>query len=394
MLKRRTHEFLELSIPGDRFGFVFDRFMMILILLNVLAIVLETVASIHAQYANFFFYFEIFSVAIFTIEYLLRIWSCTENKAENFDHPVWGRIRFAFSPMAIIDLVAFLPFYLSAFFAIDLRILRIIRLLRLLKLTRYSPALIIIRAVIKNQSRALTAAFFIMLIAILFTSSIIFLFEHEAQPENFASIPHSMWWSLATLTTVGYGDVTPITMGGKIFGGLTMVLAIGMLALPTGVIATGFANEIRKHEFIVNWRLIAKVPLFSTLDAAQIAEIVGMLTPLVVPPRHAIVRLGEQADSMFFIISGEVEVEIPPDPSKLGPGDFFGEIGILRNSVRMADVVSLDDCQLLELTKENFHELVKQHPDIGDHVRNVMESRMVGRADLTTGAAETDQDET
>jgi voltage-gated potassium channel len=385
LLKRRIYEFLELSIPGDRFGFVFDRFMMILIALNVFAIVLETVPSIHAAYTGFFFGFEIFSVAIFTIEYIMRLWSCTENKVGGYTHPILGRIKFMFSPMAIIDLIAFLPFYLSAFFAIDLRLLRIFRLLRLLKLTRYSPALMVIWAVIRNQSRALTAAFFVMLTALLFTSSIILLFEHKVQPENFASIPHSMWWSLATLTTVGYGDVVPITIGGKIFGGLTMVLAIGMLALPTGVIATGFANEIRKHEFIVTWRLIAKVPLFSNLDAAQIADIAGMLTPLVVPPRHAVVRLGEQADSMFFIISGEVEVEIMPNPSKLGEGDFFGEIGILRNSVRMADVVSLTDCQLLELTKENFHELITNHPDLGDHVREVMHSRMAGRVDVTTG---------
>ncbi len=384
LLKRRTHEFLELSIPGDRFGYVFDRFMMVLILLNVAAIVLETVPSIHAAYQDFFFNFEVFSVAIFTVEYLMRIWSCTEDKVNDYSHPVIGRIKYIISPMAIIDLVAFLPFYLSAFFAIDLRLLRIFRLLRLLKLTRYSPALIIIWAVIRNQSRALTAAVFIMLIALLFTSSIIFLFENEAQPEIFASVPHSMWWSLATLTTVGYGDVVPVTVGGKIFGAITMVLAIGMLALPTGVIATGFANEIRKHEFIVTWRLIAKVPLFSDLDAAQIADIAGLLTPLVVPPRHAVVRLGEQAESMFFIVSGEVEVEITPNPVKLREGDFFGEMGILRNSVRMADVISLSDCQLLELTKENFHELIVTHPDLGDHVRAVMESRSAVQGDFTT----------
>jgi len=384
LLKRRTHEFLELSIPGDRFGFVFDRFMMVLILLNVAAIVMETVPSIHAAYQDFFFNFEVFSVAIFTVEYILRVWSSTEDKANNYSHPVIGRIKYIFSPMAIIDLIAFIPFYLSTFFAIDLRLLRIFRLLRLLKLTRYSPALIIIWAVIRNQSRALTAAIFIMLIALLFTSSIIFLFENEVQPEVFASVPHSMWWSLATLTTVGYGDVVPITVGGKIFGAITMILAIGMLALPTGVIATGFANEIRKHEFIVTWRLIAKVPLFSNLDAAQIADIAGLLIPLVVPPRHAVVRLGEQAESMFFIISGEVEVEIMPKPVKLREGDFFGEMGILRNSVRMADVVSLSDCQLLELTKENFHELIVNHPDIGNQVQSVMESRMADMSDITT----------
>ena len=202
-VKRRTHEFLELSVPGDQLGFVFDRFMMILILANVIAIVLETVPSINAAYGGFFFWFEIFSVAIFTVEYVLRVWSCTANKADGYDRPLVGRIKFMLSPMAIIDLVAFLPFYLSAFFAIDLRLLRIIRLLRLLKLTRYSPALLVIWAVIQSQYKALTAALFVMLTALLFSSSVIFLFERDVQPDDFSSIPHAMWWGIATLTPVG-----------------------------------------------------------------------------------------------------------------------------------------------------------------------------------------------
>ena len=125
--------------------------------------------------------------------------------------PVTGRLRYMISPMAVIDLIAFLPFYLTAFFGIDLRILRLVRLLRLMKLTRYSPALSIIGSVIISQHRALTAAFFVMLMALLFSSSIIFALEHEIQPEKFSSIPSAMWWGMATLTTVGYGDVAPVT---------------------------------------------------------------------------------------------------------------------------------------------------------------------------------------
>ena len=165
-----------------------------------------------------------------------------------------------------------------------------------------------------------------------------------------------------------------------------MILGIGMFALPTGVIATGFANEIRKHEFIVTWRLVAKVPLFADLNAAQIAEIAGLLTPLVVPPRHAVVRLGEKADSMFFIISGDVEVEIPPDPIVLGPGAFFGEIGIIKDSVRMSDVISLTECQLLELTSENFWKLIEDHPQLGERVKEEMSTHLSDIEDVTTQA--------
>jgi voltage-gated potassium channel len=375
---------MSIAVPGDRFGLIFDRFMIALILLNILAIMLETVASINASYENIFYYFEVFSVTVFTIEYMLRVWSCTEDKDNDYSNPITGRIKYIMSPMAIIDLLAFLPFYLTMFFAIDLRILRILRMLRLLKLTRYSEALSVVWAVLTKQRRALTAAFFIMLVALLFTSSIIYLFEHKVQPEKFSSIPESMWWALATLTTVGYGDVTPITNGGKLFAGMTMILAIGLAALPIGVIATGFANEIQKHEFIVTWRLIAKVPLFSDLNADQIANIAGMLTPLLVPPGHVVVKQGDNADAMFFIISGEVEVEIKTNPVILRPGDFFGEAGILRESVRMADVISQTECQLLELRKEKFNELIRMFPELGVHVEDVMESRINDNTDITT----------
>jgi voltage-gated potassium channel len=375
---------MSIAVPGDRFGLIFDRFIIALILLNILAITLETVASINASYENIFYYFEVFSVAVFTIEYLLRVWSCTEDKVNDYSNPITGRIKYIMSPMAIIDLLAFLPFYLTMFFAIDLRILRILRMLRLLKLTRYSEALSVVWAVLTKQRRALTAAFFIMLVALLFTSSIIYLFEHKVQPEKFSSIPESMWWALATLTTVGYGDVTPITNGGKLFAGMTMILAIGLAALPIGVIATGFANEIQKHEFIVTWRLIAKVPLFSDLNADQIANIAGMLTPLLVPPGHVVVKQGDNADAMFFIISGEVEVEIKTNPVILRPGDFFGEAGILRESVRMADVISQTECQLLELRKEKFNELIRMFPELGVHVEDVMKSRINDNTDITT----------
>ncbi len=383
-LKHRAHAFLELSVPGDRWGYAFDWFMVALISANVLAVILETVPALSEAYGTFFRYFDIVSVIIFTVEYVLRVWSCTADRARDYGHPIKGRIKFILSPLGIIDLLAILPFYLGFLIDADLRILRVFRLIRLLKLTRYSPALIVIGAVIKNQSKALTAALFLMLTALVLTSSIIFAAEHRVQPDKFGSIPDAMWWGIATLTTVGYGDVTPITPLGKFFGAVTMILGIGMFALPTGVIATGFANEIRKHEFIVSWRLVSRVPLFNDLDAAQIAEIVNLLNPLVVPPRHAVVRMGEPGDSMFFVISGELEVEAPGQPFKLGEGEFFGEMGLLRNTVRRADVVSLTDCQLLELTAENFWKLIDIHPDLGDRVREVMEQRLTMVDDATT----------
>lgn len=374
--RHRVYAFLESSVPGDHYGYAFDAFMIALIVANVAAIVLETVQSIAASYGELFFLFEIVSVAIFTVEYLLRVWACTANTAEGFGHPIAGRIRYILTPLAIIDLLAFIPFYLSAFIGVDLRLLRLFRLLRLLKLTRYSPALAILLAVARNQGRALTAAGLVLAMALIFTSSVVYVLEREAQPEVFSSIPAAMWWALATLTTVGFGDVTPITPLGKLFGGLTMIMGIGMLALPTGVIATGFAQEIRRRDFVVNWRLVSKVPLFINLDAAQIAEIVQLLTPLVVPPNHAIVRLGEEADSMFFIVSGRVEVDVGPTPLFLEAGEFFGEIGLLENRPRIASVIALSDCQLLELKSEDLWHLLDRHPSLNDDLREIMSQRL------------------
>lgn len=381
-LKRGIHEALELSVPGDSIGYAFDIFMIALIVANVIAIILETVPSLNQAYSGFFIGFEILSVAIFTLEYVLRVWSCTANKADGYGHPVYGRIKYVLSPLAIVDFLAFAPFYISAWFSIDLRILRIFRLLRLLKLTRYSTALTIIWAVIVAQRRALLASLLIMAITLIFSSSIVYVCENAAQPDKFGSIPEALWWAIATVTTVGYGDVTPITPLGRIFGAVTMILGVGMFALPTGVIATGFANEIKKHDFVVNWRLVSTVPLFSKLDAAQIGEIVSLLTPLQVPPNHAIVRVGEDADSMYFIISGRVEIEVQPQPILLGPGDFFGEIGLLEKRKRMTTVISLTRCQLLELKSEDFWRLVELHHSLQENIEAVADARL---AELESG---------
>ena len=375
-LKQKVHGILEVSHPGDYVGRLFDLFMICLIIANVAAIALESEEQLHLDYHKSFFIFDAVSVAIFTIEYLLRVWSCTVNIAAGYGHPIYGRIRYMLSPMAIIDFLAFAPFYISAFFAIDLRILRIFRLLRLLKLSRYSPALTIIWAVIVSQRRALTAWLLIMTMAMMFSSSIVYLFEHKLQPQTFGSIPDAMWWSITTLSTTGYGDAVPITPLGRLFGAITMLMGICMVALPTGVIATGFADEIKKHDFVINWRLVSTVPLFSRLDATQVAEIVSLLTPLVVPPKHAIFRINEEADSMYFIISGRVEIETHPQPVFLGDGDFFGEIGLLKKRKRMAAVIALTECHLLELNASDFWELASRHPSLRENVERIASIRL------------------
>ncbi len=375
-LKQRVFAVIDSPDPEDWRGKWFDDFMIVLIVTNVIAVVLETVDAIASAFPNFFYYFELFSVIVFSVEYVLRIWTADQSDDERFQAPVMGRIRFAFTPLAIIDALAILPFYLTFFFAVDLRFMRVFRLLRLLKLTRYSPALHTLAAAAHTQRRALGAALVIIMTLLIFASSVIYLLEREAQPDVFSSIPASMWWGLATLTTVGYGDVTPVSVAGKVFGSFIMILGIGMFALPAGILATAFANEIRKREFVVTWSMVAAVPLFSRLDALTIMEIVNLLEIRVVPPRYKLFDKGDPADAMYFISVGKAEVDIPPEPVRLENGDFFGEIALLKDSPRTAAVSSITECQLLVLSVDAFERLLQTTPHLRDTLTQVMEERL------------------
>ncbi len=246
-VRLRTHEILELARPGDRGSRGFDVFIITLIALNILAIALESVSALRLQYGAYFFGFEVVSVLVFSVEYLLRIWSCVEMRGGIYSTPFAGRLRYALTPLLLIDLLAILPFYLAMFFAVDLRFLRALRLLRIFKLTRYSPAMNMLLTVLRNEARTIGAACFILMIVLILASSGIYLFEHSVQPESFGSIPAALWWAVATLTTVGYGDVTPVTVGGKMFGIFIMIIGVGMVALPAGILASAFSEQSRKH---------------------------------------------------------------------------------------------------------------------------------------------------
>lgn len=247
-LRKRIAEVLEQGRHFDGPSRIVNLFLILLISLNVVAIFLETVDSVFEQYNRAFWLFEMFSVAVFTIEYLARAWSCIDLEDAADPSPVFGRIKYMLRPIALVDLIAILPFYLSLYMSIDLRFLRVLRLLRLLKLTRYSPALGALLDVIRKESDALLAAFVVLLMMLVISAGGIYFLEHELQPEAFGSMPSSMWWAIVTLTTVGYGDVVPVTTMGKMFGGLIGLIGIGMIALPAAIMASGFAENIHERK--------------------------------------------------------------------------------------------------------------------------------------------------
>lgn len=244
MTRARVYSLMSPAEPGDGASLAVDRFIIALILLSVLLIVLESVDSVREIAPTFFDASEWLIVGVFTIEYALRIWSCTAD--QRHARPISGRLRFALRPDLLIDLAAILPAFLPMF-GFDLRVLRMfraLRLLRVLKLGRYSRALGMIGSVLRKRREELLVTVGFVAALLLIASCLMYYAEHDAQPETFVSIPAAMWWAVVTLTTVGYGDMYPITPMGKIIAAVMSVLAIGLVALPTGILGAGFVEEM------------------------------------------------------------------------------------------------------------------------------------------------------
>jgi voltage-gated potassium channel len=247
-IKYRVYDILVETDDGELVDRIVAVILMILILLNAVAVVLETVDELNAEYGAVFNAIELVSVTIFTIEYVLRLWVAPLDSryAGRF-----GRLRYAFSLMALVDLLAILPTFLPMIFTMDLRFirfLRVFRLFRLLKMSRYVESLNALDDVVRSKKEELLVTLVMIVMLLLFSSSLMYLVENEAQADKFPHIPAAMWWGVATLTTVGYGDIFPITPLGKLLGAFIALLGIGMFALPAGILASGFAEEIaRKH---------------------------------------------------------------------------------------------------------------------------------------------------
>jgi voltage-gated potassium channel len=247
-LRRNLYRILETS-AGQRRGvsLVFNLLLISIITLNSIAIVLHTVPDYSRQYNQVFAQFEVFSVIFFTIEYLLRIWVCVEN--DKYRHWFWGRLRYVFSASALIDFLAIIPFYITLF-AMDLavvRILRLFRIFRLFRISRYSHAFRVIQHVVDDKKEELILSLVFVVFMLIIVSSVMYYVEHPAQPTVFSSIPATMWWGVSAMTTVGYGDMHPITPLGKLLGGIAAIMGILLFALPTGILTSGFLERLRSN---------------------------------------------------------------------------------------------------------------------------------------------------
>lgn len=371
-LRARAHHLLTRE-EGGAGGQAIRVGLVLLIVISVTTAVLKSVPYIGRAHGPLLDVVLLLTSLGFAIEYLLRIWIAPDNPGAT--GAARERLHYVVSLPGLVDLVAAIPFALAPHVGLNLDWLDIVPIFKLL---RHTAAFQFMVEAVYSERRVLWSAAVLMLVLLVFQSSLVYYFEREAQPDKYGSIPESMWWGIVTLTTVGYGDVTPVTLWGKIAGGLTAVMGLCMFAIPVGIIASAFIEAVRRREFVDTWNLVAKVPLFRTLDAARIAAVAGVLRARRAERGERLIRKGDQADSMYFIVSGDVEVdqETSAPKGRLAAGDFFGEIALITDRTRTATITTLSTCKLLVLHKDDFEGFMDAHPDLKDAVRVAAQRRL------------------
>ena len=229
-----------------------------------------------------------------------------------------------------------------------------------------------------EERRALSGALILMLGTAVFSGTVMHAIEGHAQPDRFGTIPDAMWWALATLTTIGYGDAVPITPVGKMFGSVVMICGLGLFALPIGIVATAFVNEIHRRDFVVTWGMVARVPLFASLDAAAIAEVMKIMRTRAVPAGNVIAARGENAEGMYFIADGEVKIALPRGEITLTAGEFFGELALLKRVKRVGTITAVTRTHLMIIDSFDFERLLNRDEALKARILDIAEERLTG----------------
>lgn len=388
-MRRTVYELLEQGPIGARRTRIVNRIIILLIVINLVAVALETVPALEARYGRWFTAIEWLSLAVFSAEYLARLWAAVEHAPDRHLPPGRARLKFIISAAGLVDLLAVLPFWIGIFSGADLRFLLVFRIVRFLKLARYSPAMRSLIEVLYNERRALFGCVVILIGTTLVTASLMYLAERHVQPDKLGTIPDAMWWAIVTLGTIGYGDIVPVTVVGKLIAAVTIFCGLVMVALPVGIIATAFSEMIHRRDFLVTWGMIAKVPLFSELEAGDIADIMRLLRAQTVEAGAVIARRGDPAHSMYFVAAGEVEIALKDKTVRLSSGHFFGEVAVLRRARRSATATALTRTNLLVLDAHDLHALMEREPRVAERMKEMVKQRIGGellseRGDMVT----------
>lgn len=377
-LRRRVYEVLEHGPIGDFRARLASRLLIMLIVINLVAIALESIPSLEVAYRAEFIAVEIVSLVVFTGEYLLRLWVAVEHAPNRHLPALRARLNFVRSPAGLIDLVSVVPFWFAFVTPAEFRVILALRIVRFLKLARYSPAMRSLLEALYAERRALFGCLVILTGTAFIAASFMHLAERHAQPDKFATIPDAMWWAIVTLGTIGYGDAVPVTPLGKLIAAITIFGSLVMIALPVGIVATAFAEQVHRRDFVVTWGMVARVPLFAGLEAGDIADIMRLLRAQTVDPGDVIVRAGDPASSMYFIAGGEVDIDLKDKHVVLGVGHFFGEIAVLRRSRRSATVTALTRVNLLVLDGAELHRLMERDSRVAERINAVVRARIGG----------------
>lgn len=343
-----------------------------LIVTNVIMVILETVPEVYDPHRAFFASFETFTVYFFAIEYLIRLWACVEDPRIGTDHPILGRLGFAARPMAAIDLLSFAPYFVTMLTggALDLRALRILRLFRLLKLARYSQALPAMLSVLYAERRALIGSFILLLCAVCLSAEVMHVIEGPGQPNDFGTLPGAMYWSIATLSTVGYGDVVPHTYLGKLVAGITMIIGLLLFAMPIGIISLGFVNGLHRREFAITWSMVKRQPLFENFDVEAVSRIVDLMGARVIQEHARISTAGNPGEDFFLVISGRARAEDDIGAWELEPGDMIGDEVVAGARTYNKTITARSEMHLMVMPTEDMRRLCRKYPLLEQRVRN------------------------
>lgn len=380
-VRHRVQLVLEAGRGSGVVGVAFEAFLIAIIIANAAAVTLESIPKFGGAYKTYFDYFEWFSVAIFTVEYALRVWTAPEDPRFANTGPIKSRLRAVIQPYMLIDFIAIAPAYLALFMPVaDLRILRLFRLIRLLKIARYSPAVTTLMHVLSSERRALFGTLLLTLCVMALSGECMYIIEGQVQPNVFGSLPDCMYWAIITLTTVGYGDKYPVTALGKLLAGVTGVLGLGLLALPVGIVASGFQGELHRRDFVVTSGMLSRIPAFAGFDLEVMSELMIMLRSTIMREHMPIVIAGETATAMYFIVSGNAKAELADRSVLLGPGDFFGADALLRSSPYEATVFADTPMRILALSAQDLIVLLRKYPTL----RKRLERRSMKREKART----------
>jgi voltage-gated potassium channel len=340
------------------------------------AVILMTVPGIDA--ADGAALAAVFDVALgfFAVVYIARLYAVPEAPWAHQGDPRRDRLHWLRSSSSLVDVFSTWLTLGAAVADIDPAAVRLTCVIWLFKFVPYSEGLALLANVIRNARAALLSVFLTFVIVLVTAATLAYIFEGAVQPQTFGSIPAALWWTIVTLTTTGYGDAVPVTIIGRILAGGVMICGIALFALWAGILANGFAEEIRRRDLLRTWDLVTKVPFFHGVGDGTIAEVARLLRPREVPEGYTIMRRGEPGDCMYFLVSGEVEIRIQPKPLRLGPGDFFGEIALITGAPRNATAVATRYCILLSLHLTDFRHLAAGRPELTETINREATRRL------------------